>query len=232
MLTFRDVVLAQGDFRLAADLTVKSQTITAIIGPSGGGKSTLLSAVAGFLTPIAGDVIWNDATITALLPSQRPVSILFQDNNLFPHLTIADNIGLALRPDLRLAAHDKTRIEHVLADVGLKGMGGRKPSALSGGQQSRAALARILLADRDVVLLDEPFAALGPGLKAEMLELVRTKVAGSGKTVLMVTHDPQDALGIADQAILVADGRAYEPVDTKAMFADPPQALRDYLGLA
>ena len=231
MLTLRDIKLAQGGFTLKANFSVQAKKITAVVGPSGGGKSTLISAIAGFLKPTSGSMFWHDTDITALSPSDRPVSILFQDNNLFPHLTIADNIGLALRPNLRLSADDSARIAQALADVGLDGLGARKPSALSGGQQSRAALARILLADRDIVLLDEPFAALGPGLKAEMLELVRAKVAAAGKTVLMVTHDPKDALGIADQVILVSDGHGHAPEDTQRMFAEPPAALRDYLGL-
>lgn len=231
MLTLRDIKLAQGSFTLEANFSVQAKKITAVVGPSGGGKSTLISAIAGFLKPTSGSMFWHDTDITALSPSDRPVSILFQDNNLFPHLTIADNIGLALRPNLRLSADDSARIAQALADVGLDGLGARKPSALSGGQQSRAALARILLADRDIVLLDEPFAALGPGLKAEMLELVRAKVAAAGKTVLMVTHDPKDALGIADQVILVSDGHGHAPEDTQRMFAEPPAALRDYLGL-
>ena len=231
MLTLRDIELAQGGFTLEANFSVQAKKITAVVGPSGGGKSTLISAIAGFLKPTSGSMFWHDTDITALSPSDRPVSILFQDNNLFPHLTIADNIGLALRPNLRLSADDSARIAQALADVGLDGLGARKPSALSGGQQSRAALARILLADRDIVLLDEPFAALGPGLKAEMLELVRAKVAAAGKTVLMVTHDPKDALGIADQVILVSDGHGHAPEDTQRMFAEPPAALRDYLGL-
>ena len=231
MLKFLRIELAQGSFHLSANLSVQTQAITAIIGPSGGGKSTLLSAVAGFLNPVSGSLIWGETDITDLSPSDRPVSILFQDNNLFPHLTIADNIGLALHPNLRLDADDKGRIADVLTEVGLDGLGERRPSALSGGQQSRAALARILLADRDIVLLDEPFAALGPGLKADMLTLVQTKVAAAGKTVLMVTHDPKDALEIADQVVLVSDGQAHAPVDTKAMFSDPPDALKEYLGL-
>lgn len=231
MLTFRKTLLAQGDFRLSADLNVQEQSVTAIIGPSGGGKSTLLAAVAGFLHPVEGAVYWGAKDISQLSPSDRPVSILFQDNNLFPHLSIADNIGLALQPNLKLSTDHRARIATVLTEVGLEGLGARKPSALSGGQQSRAALARVLLADRDIVLLDEPFAALGPGLKAEMLDLVRAKVAAAGKTVLMVTHDPKDASGIADYVILVSDGRAHPPVESKATFDNPSPALRDYLGL-
>jgi len=173
--------------------------------------------------------MWNAKDMTASAPGQRPVSVLFQDNNLFPHLTIAQNVGLALRPDLRLAATQQTAITNVLGQVGLAGLEGRKPGALSGGQQSRAALARVLLADRPVVLLDEPFAALGPGLRADMLALVRD-VLGD-RVILMVTHDPNDAQSVADQVVLVSDGVAMPPAATEALFANPPQALQDYLGV-
>ena len=109
-------------------------------------------------------------------------------------------------------------------------MGGRKPGQLSGGQIGRAALARALLRARPILLLDEPFAALGPALKAEMLDLVAETADQSGATVLMVTHDPADALRFADLAVLVADGVASPPQPTAALFADPPPALRAYLG--
>lgn len=232
MLKFDDIILSQGTFRMTACFEVPTGKITAILGPSGGGKSTLIAAVAGFLAPVRGRIMWADTDITARKPSDRPVSILFQDNNLFPHMTIAENVGLALRPDLRLNAAQRGAVEDALKSVGLGGYGTRKPAALSGGQQSRAALSRVLLADRDVVLLDEPFSALGPGLKSEMLELVRTKLSAAGKTVLMVTHDPNDAKDIADYVVLVADGAALAPVSTTKMFANPPDALKTYLGLA
>lgn len=229
MLTFEGVVLAQGAFRLTADFSVPPG-ITAVIGPSGGGKSTLLGAIAGFLAPIAGRVLWDGADMTAEAPGNRPVTMLFQDNNLFPHLTVAQNVGLALAPRLRLTAAQHAQVTDALAEVGLTGLGGRKPGALSGGQQSRAALARVLLADRPVVLLDEAFAALGPALRAEMLTLVRDRLAGQGRTVIMVTHDPADARAVAERVVLVADGVAHPPVETQALFANPPAVLRDYLG--
>ena len=143
---------------------------------------------------------------------------------------MAQNVGLGLRSDLKLAAQDRARIDEALERVGLEGMGGRKPAQLSGGQQGRAALARVLLRARPLLLLDEPFAALGPALKAEMLELLATLARDTGATVLMVTHDPQDALRFAEQTVLVADGVAAAPVATAALFADPPPTLRDYLG--
>ena len=230
MLQLEDVQLQQGDFRLCADLAVPSGAIVAVMGPSGGGKSTLLAAIAGFLAPVAGRILWDGQDITDLPPAARPVSILFQDNNLFPHLTVAQNLGLGLRPTLRLKSVEIAQIEEVLTQVGLSGLSGRKPGALSGGQQSRAALARVLLGGRPLVLLDEPFSALGPGLKDEMLDLAATMLAAQGRTLLMVTHDPRDARRIAGSVMLVAQGIAAPPIATATIFAAPPPALRDYLG--
>lgn len=230
MLTCKALELRQGDFMLQADLAFAPGQVTALIGPSGAGKSTLLAALAGFLVPVSGQVLWEGQDLTGTVPGERPISVLFQDNNLFPHLTIGQNIGLALRPHLRLTTHEKAKVSHVLKQVGLDGFEARKPAALSGGQQSRAALARVLLADRPVVLLDEPFAALGPGLKDEMLDLVEGYLHAAGRTLIMVTHDPADAKRIADQVVLVADGVATDPVETGALFTNPPRALTDYLG--
>lgn len=230
MLSCENVQIRQGDFVLRADLAFTKETITALIGPSGAGKSTLLSLLAGFLAPSAGRILYEGADITDLSPGERPISILFQDNNLFPHLTIAQNAGLALQPRLKLSAKEQTKVMQVLDQVGLDGMGDRRPAALSGGQQSRAALARVLLTDRPVVLLDEPFAALGPGLKDDMLDLVQQTLLKAGRTVIMVTHDPADAKQVAGETVLVADGIAAAPVPTTGLFASPPPALASYLG--
>ncbi len=227
MLQLDALEIAQGGFRLAADLTV-APGITAIIGPSGAGKSTLLAAIGGFVAPRSGRILWDGRDIGELPPGKRPVSTLFQDQNLFPHLDAFRNVGLGLSPSLKLTAKDLERIRAVLARVGLEGMGGRKPAELSGGQQSRVALARALVRDRPVVLLDEPFAALGPALRAEMLDLVARTLGG--RTVLMVTHDPADAARIAGQAIVLEEGRAAPPAETRALLADPPPGLRAYLG--
>ena len=230
MLTCDGLLLQQDDFSLRAEFTLEKGRITALIGPSGAGKSSLLAALAGFFAPTAGRVLWQDRDLTDLAPGDRPISVLFQDNNLFPHLSVAQNVGLALRPALRLNPAEQKKVAQVLADVGLSGMEDRKPGALSGGQQSRAALARVLLADRPVILLDEPFSALGPGLKDEMLDLVRAKLAGPERLVVMVTHDPADAKRIADDVVLVAEGRAAAPVATAELFANPTAVLADYLG--
>lgn len=230
MLRLEGVDIRQGDFRLAADWQAPKGALVAIIGPSGAGKSTLLNTIAGFLDPAAGRISWEDRDLTPLPPGQRPISMIFQDQNLFPHLGVAQNVGLGLRPSLRLTPGETAQVEAALARVGLAGLGPRKPGQLSGGQQSRVALARMALQARPLVLLDEPFAALGPALKAEMLDLVAALVAETGATALMITHDPEDARRIASHAILVADGRAAPPVEIADFFANPPEALRRYLG--
>jgi thiamine transport system ATP-binding protein len=186
-------------------------------------------ALAGFV-PHGGRVTWDGQDLSVLAPGDRPLSILFQDQNLFPHLTLVQNLGLGLSPRLQLTGADHARIETTLARVGLGDMGSRKPAQLSGGQLGRAALARALLRARPILLLDEPFAALGPALKAEMLDLVTETADETGATVLMVTHDPADARRFADLTVLVADGVTAAPVPTAALFANPPPALRDYLG--
>lgn len=229
-LKLEAVSLQRGDFRLAADFALPEGARLALIGPSGAGKSTLLDAIAGFLAPAAGRILWRGADLGPLPPGARPVAMIFQDQNLFPHLSAAQNVGLGLRPALKLTADEQARVEAALARVGLAGLGGRRPAQLSGGQQSRVALARMALQDRPVVLMDEPFAALGPALRAEMLDLVAELVREAGATLLFVTHDPEDARRIASHVIFVDEGRAAPPVGTAAFFADPPEGLRRYLG--
>ncbi len=230
MLTLDNLLIEQGDFTLRADLTIAAQARVALIGPSGAGKSTLLSTIAGFLAPAAGRLLWQGADLTPLAPGARPLSILFQDQNLFPHLSVAQNIGLGLDPRLRLSKADHARIEAALARIGLPGLGARRPADLSGGQQSRVALARALLRARPLLLLDEPFAALGPALKAEMLALVAEIATEEALTVLMVSHDPEDVRTLCPETILVAEGRAAPPAPTETLLAAPPPALAAYLG--
>ena len=229
MLQLDRITVVQGGFRLAADFAVEPGARVSVIGPSGAGKSTLLSVIAGFLAPTTGRVLWNGADITGQEPGKRPVSIVFQDNNLFPHLTVAENVALGLKPSLRLSEAERARVRNSLGRVGLSGHDAARPAALSGGQQSRVALARVLLRARPLLLLDEPFAALGPALKAEMLDLVKAVAAQTGAAVLMVSHEPKDAIRLDGQTVLVLDGQARPPPDTRALFDDPPPGLRAYL---
>ncbi|MCA0939102.1 ATP-binding cassette domain-containing protein [Salipiger pacificus] len=231
MLTLENLRYTEGDYSLSADLSLAPGCRVAIIGPSGAGKSTLLDLIAGFLTPKAGRLLWQGQDITATPPDRRPVAMLFQEDNLFPHLSLARNLSLALRPSgRRLTAEEGRKLESALERVGLGGLSSRKPGALSGGQQSRAALARVLLQARPILALDEPFAALGPALKVQMLDLVQEVAGELGALVLLVSHDPQDARRFAEETVLVAEGLAHPPVETRALFDAPPEALRAYLG--
>jgi len=230
MLTLDKLRVQQGDFDLNADFTLQEGVRTAVLGPSGAGKSTLLGMIAGFVQTASGRVLCRGRDITDATPGARPIAMLFQDNNLFPHLDVAQNVGLGITPDLRLSADQKSKVLGALDRVGLAEFATRKPAALSGGQQSRVALARILVQDRPLILLDEPFAALGPALKAEMLDLVSELALENGATLMMVSHDPADARRITDQTILVADGVAHGPQPTATLLDNPPPALQAYLG--
>ena len=220
-----------GSLDLQANLRVEHAQRVAVVGASGAGKSTLLDVIAGFIAPYEGDITWQGKSLIGFDPSKRPVGILFQDTNLFPHLTIQQNLALALNPQTgRTTKEQDQRIESVLARVGLSGFTGRRLSEMSGGQQSRAALARVLVQARPVLLLDEPFAALGPALKEEMLDLVAETAAADGATVLLVTHDPNDARRFAPHTIVVEEGRANPPQPTGELLDNPPEGLRAYLG--
>jgi len=230
VLALNHMEIKQGGFRLSAHIRLCPNQTTAILGPSGGGKSTLLTALAGFVAH-SGDISWQGKSLKELPPAARPISMLFQEYNLFPHLNIAQNVGLGLRADLKLSAVEHARVEGALARVGLAGKGADLPRALSGGQRQRAALARALLRQKPIWLLDEPFAALGPGLRREMLELVEEIRTEQAATLLLVTHAPEDAKHIAAEVVFVDGGQAHAPLPTPAFFAKPSKEVRAYLGI-
>jgi thiamine transport system ATP-binding protein len=230
MLTLEGLLLRQGSFVLRADLQIAPRSKVAVIGPSGAGKSTLINAIGGYIRPEEGRITWQSRDLTPLPPAARPVSVLFQDNNLFPHLNVMQNVALGLKPSLRLTAQEAEQVTAALEQTGLADHATSKPGQLSGGQQSRAALARMLVRAKPLVLLDEPFAALGPALKDEMLDLVADLVDRTGATLMMVTHSPQDARQIAGLVVVVADGRAEPPVATQWLMDNPPPSIRAYLG--
>ena len=231
MLKLESIRHRQGDWSLIASLAIEPGARVAVIGPSGAGKSTLLRLVAGFLSPESGRITWRGEDLTPLPPGRRPIAMLFQDNNLFPHLSAAENVALGLPgAGRRRSAEEMAQVEQALERVGLAGLGARRPGALSGGQQGRVALARVLVQRRPLVLLDEPFAALGPALRHEMLDLVADLAEETGATLLMVSHAPEDARRIANQTIVVMEGRAEPPRPTAAVLDDPSEAMRAYLG--
>jgi thiamine transport system ATP-binding protein len=205
--------LGTHDFRFDCDLP--QGKIIAITGPSGSGKSTFLNLLAGFETPDRGRILLAGQDATDLHPSERPVSLVFQDNNLFAHLDLFTNVGLGISPSLKLCTDSKQRISEALARVGLAGFERRKPGTLSGGERQRAAFARALVRDKPILLLDEPFAALDPGLRAGMAELLTALHRETGNTVLIVSHDPSEVRRLADHAVFIDGGtiRLSAPID-------------------
>lgn len=231
MITLRAVAFRYEDMEMLFDAAFPEASFTAVIGPSGGGKSTLLNLIAGFEAPLSGRVEINGQDVTALPPDQRPVSMIFQDNNVFAHLDLRQNVALGIQPSLKLDLEQAKRVDSALAEVGLAALGHRRPGEVSGGERQRVAVARALVRDRPVLLLDEPFAALGPALRRDMLDLVKAMQQARGMTVVMVTHQPADAQHAASHTAYLENGRilALRPTAELLAATDLP-GLDTYLG--
>lgn len=185
--------------------------ILAVVGPSGAGKSTLLNLIAGFATSSRGQLYLAGHNHTHSAPSQRPISMLFQTHNLFPHLTVAQNIGLGLHPGLRLTPTQWQRVHALAARLQLLELLQRLPAQLSGGQQQRVALARCLLRRQPILLLDEPFSALDPGLRCELLLLLKELQCEQPFTILLVSHHLLEIASIAPRTLVIVAGKiAYD----------------------
>lgn len=213
------------------DFHVQSGERVAILGPSGAGKSTLLNLIAGFLMADSGTLRLNGESHLHTPPAKRPVSILFQENNLFPHLTLEQNIALGLNPGLRLDDAQQKTLRQIADNVGLTALLNRLPSQVSGGQRQRAALGRCLVRQRPILLLDEPFSALDPALRLEMLELLDSMCQTRQLTLLMVSHNLDDAVRIAQRTVLIVDGKIGYDGPTRALQEGSTPAAR-ILGIA
>ena len=203
------------------DLDVPVGSLVALLGPSGCGKTTLLRLVAGFERADAGTIEVGgqvvDAAGTSLPPERRRVGVVPQEGALFPHLSVADNVGFGLpRADRR-----GPRVDEVLELVGLAGLGKRMPHELSGGQQQRVAVARALAPEPALVLLDEPFSALDAGLRASVRAEVRASLRAAGASAVLVTHDQQEALSVADVVAVMRDGRVVQAAEPWELYSRP-----------
>jgi thiamine transport system ATP-binding protein len=232
MLVIEELVTSYPDWRVTFSATLPKGEITALIGPSGAGKSTLLGMIAGFVPVESGTLTFDGQDLLSLGPAERPVTTLFQDHNLFLHLSVFDNIAIGLHPGLRLNPAQKRQVQEAADKVGLGEMLTRLPEQLSGGQQQRVGLARALVRGRPLLLLDEPFSALDPALRREMLAEVARLACEQDITVLMVSHNPEDAQLIADQVLFIDAGRiALQGKPDILHSSDHPGLLR-YLGRA
>jgi len=207
LLEVADLALDYPDFHARYTLSVPAKAVCGLIGPSGGGKTTLLHAIAGFEQPTSGRLRFAGQDLIPLKPAERPLSMLFQDHNLFPHLTAFDNVALGIDPRLHLDQAEREAVLDSLARVGLPGLEKRRPAELSGGQRQRVSIARALVRKRPLMLLDEPFGGLDPGLRKEMIALVDDLRRAEGLTVLVSIHTPEDLGDTADLTAFVGDGR-------------------------
>lgn len=230
MLTLSNVHYRYQQDWMIFDAQIAPGEIVAVLGPSGAGKSTLLSLIAGLIAPDSGEITIDGKPVTTTPAHQRPLSILFQEHNVFTHLSVFDNMAIGLSPSLKLTATQQEAVCHAAHAVGLTDYLSRLPSQLSGGQRQRIALGRSIARNQPLLLLDEPFSALDPALKQDMLALVKRTAQEQGTTVVMVTHHPDDAQAIANQFIYLDNGRIqlHDPVDT---LKTPPAIMRDYIGV-
>ncbi|MGH3782297.1 MAG: ABC transporter ATP-binding protein [Pseudonocardiaceae bacterium] len=205
------------------DLDVPAGIISAVLGASGCGKTTLLRLLAGFETTDAGTIVLHGRTVDdghrPLAPEHRRIGYVPQEGGLFPHLSVAANIGFGLPRAAR-----RGRVAELLELVGLSGLGDRPPHKLSGGQQQRVALARALAPAPQLVLLDEPFSALDAGLRAQLRTDVATALRRSGTTAVLVTHDQDEALSMAELVAVLRDGRIVQSADPATLYQQPVDA--------
>ncbi|WP_392545205.1 ABC transporter ATP-binding protein [Oryzobacter telluris] len=226
-LTVRGLDVTLGDLAVlrGVDLEVPSGSVAAVLGPSGCGKTTLLRAVAGFVRPDRGEIRIGDTVVSGegrhLAPERRGTALVPQEGALFPHLSVGENVAFGLP---RAERRRSPRVGEVLALVGLAGFEERHPDELSGGQQQRVALARALAPDPSLVLLDEPFSALDATLRESVRSQVREALDRSRATALVVTHDQDEALSIAD-TVAVLDGGRIQMHDTPQAVYRAPVAL-------
>ena len=230
MIKFENGFYKHGEFSLDISIEIAEEEFFAVLGPSGAGKSTLLNIIAGFEKLASGRLYVGGEDLTLAQPSARPISMVFQDHNVFAHLNVRENVSLGINPNLNLSRAQLTIVETALDRVGLGHYGARLPGELSGGERQRVALARVLVRQSKILLLDEPFAALDPGLRHEMLKLVQDITTERKLTTLMVTHQPDEAKRVAQSIIFISNGIVEKPQITADFFRQSSDAVAKYLG--
>jgi thiamine transport system ATP-binding protein len=205
-----------------ASLALEDGHVLAVLGPSGSGKSTMLRAIAGLEPTAAGRICWDGADLAGVPTHKRGFALMFQDGQLFGHLTVARNVGYALR--LRRTPDAASRVRELLALVGLSGYEDRLPATLSGGERQRVALARSLAVQPRLLLLDEPLSALDAGLRERLAADLRDILREAGTTALMVTHDQEEAFAVADRLAVMRDGRIVQQGDIAQVWRAPADA--------
>jgi sulfate transport system ATP-binding protein len=223
----RNVTKRYGDFLALDDVSIEvpSGSLTAVLGPSGSGKSSLLRVIAGLEVPDAGEVFISGEEATALAPQKRGVGFVFQHYAPFTHMTVWDNIAFGLAVRRRPKAEIRARVSELLELVQLPGLGPRYPSQLSGGQRQRMALARALAPEPEVLLLDEPFGALDARVRKELRAWLLRLHDETHVTTIFVTHDQEEALELADNVVVMNAGRVEQTATPRALYEQPANSF-------
>jgi len=213
-------------------LDVPAGAFVSLLGPSGSGKTTTLNLIAGFLTPDAGDILLDERSIADVPPHKRNIGMVFQSYSLFPHMTVAENVGFPLRMRTRLSRHEaRQRIDEMLALVQLGHLGTRYPRQLSGGQQQRVAMARALVSHPRLLLMDEPLGALDKKLREQMQVEIKRIHRSVGTTVIYVTHDQTEALTMSDLVVVMHQARVSQVGTPRVLYEAPANLfVADFLG--
>ena len=231
--TYKDISKDKlyGDTSMCFDLEVNQGEILSVIGSSGSGKTTLLNLIAGFNQSTSGEILLNNKDVSQLSIAERPVTTVFQEHNLFPHLDVYTNVAIGVTPSLTLDKDEVGRVYESLESVGLKDLATRKPSQLSGGQRQRVALARALVRKQEILLLDEPLAALGPAMREEIITLIKMLVAEKNMVALFVSHQPSDAFLASKRCAFIHKGEVLALDDCETLLNNPnQQEIQEYLG--
>jgi sulfate/thiosulfate transport system ATP-binding protein len=227
MISVESVSKRFGDFTALDDISIEAPDgkLTALLGPSGSGKSTLLRVIAGLEVPDSGTVVVSGRDATRLPPQKRGIGFVFQHYAAFKHMTLRDNVAFGLKIRKKGKAEIKAKVDELLHLVGLEGFADRYPAQLSGGQRQRMALARALAVEPSVLLLDEPFGALDANVRADLRAWLRRMHEQVPVTTVLVTHDQEEAMELADRIVLLKDGRIAQVGSPRELYDEPADSF-------
>ncbi|MBE5850470.1 MAG: ATP-binding cassette domain-containing protein [Lachnospiraceae bacterium] len=223
----RDVNKRFGEFQASKDISfgIEKGNLVALLGPSGSGKTTILRMIAGLETPDSGDILINNSVVNDVLPAKRGIGFVFQNYALFRYMTVYDNIAFGLEVSHADRSRIRERVDYLLELTDLKGLEKRYPNELSGGQRQRVAFARALAPEPDLLLLDEPFAAIDAKVRKELRQWLRDMIHRVGITSIFVTHDQDEAVEVADWIIVTNEGKIEQSGTPREIYKSPQTAF-------
>ncbi len=228
-IELKNVELPYGEYKIKFDIKFNTNSFTVLLGKSGAGKSSLLNVIGGFVLPKKGDLLIDEENMNEVLPADRGVTILFQSNNLFQHLSVFDNIALGIKTDLNLEKQDQNFLFSVMNDLEISDLSTKKPSEISEGEQQRVGLARCLVQKKPILLLDEPFSNLDPPLRKKLYKLVFNHTRKNNITTIMASHFPLEVKDYADEIIFLEKGEVLLQKSSKYFFSSKNDKFLTFL---